>query len=151
VTKEEIFGYNTQRYIWIKLKTAYQHKSLISNTVVEVWRAPYGHWIKHELICIPKYYRVKCEVICRTAKAWLKTQLISNCTIKMAEKKRKESRCYKEMLHWNLKKAVHKQISAKLNKIKQLCEEQWAEIPPQWCERMMTPYRQYHCWQRWFC
>ena len=36
---------------------------------------------------------------------------------------------------------VHKQMSVKLNELKQCCEEGWAKIPPQRCERLVMSYR----------
>lgn len=36
-----------------------------------IW-APCGHWVEHELLCISKCSRFKCEAICLTVKAWMK-------------------------------------------------------------------------------
>lgn len=40
-------------------------------------------------------------------------------------------------------RCVHKQMTAKLNKLKQQCEKEYAEIPPQQCDRLTKWHRKH--------
>ncbi len=108
---------------------------------------PHSHWVDHEVLCIPKYSRVKCEDMCPTAKVGLKLghatgqwsqghQQIYN---RKAEKNQGaatfQSKC-RPHPDWNaLARAVHKQMPTNLDKLEQCCKEEWAKIPPDRCER----------------
>ncbi len=80
-----MFGHNAQRHIWWKPKEHNQNKHLIPKVKHagggvmilglfcshRTW-GPHSHWVDCELLCIPKYSRVKFEAIHLTAKAWPK-------------------------------------------------------------------------------
>ncbi|KAI3352017.1 hypothetical protein L3Q82_020838, partial [Scortum barcoo] len=58
-----------------------------------------------------------------------------------------------EMLWSDLKRAVHARRPSNMADLKRFCKEEWAKIPPQRCERLITNYRKrfdfsYRC-QRW--
>lgn len=40
-----------------------------------------------------------------------------------------------EILWWELKRTVHKQMPTNLTEPNQVCKEEWAKIAPQWFER----------------
>ena len=80
--------------------TAYQHKGL---RLTQWWKVkdwglfcrhrswtPCHHWSDRELLCIPKYSRVKCEATGLTTNAWLKLGHATGQWNRMAEK---ESEC----------------------------------------------------------
>lgn len=46
-----------------------------------------------------------------------------------------------EMLWCDLKRAVHARRPSNMAELKQFCKEEWAKIPPQRCERLITSYR----------
>ena len=103
-----------------------------------------GHRSHHELLCTPKYSREEWEVTCLTAKARLKLGHQQDKDPKHSSKstteclKKKRIKVFRsspdlsliEMLWWDLKRAVHKSVSAHVNESKQRCKEQWAKTPP---------------------
>ncbi|KAI3376712.1 hypothetical protein L3Q82_017136 [Scortum barcoo] len=46
-----------------------------------------------------------------------------------------------EMLWSDLKRAVHARRPSNMADLKRFCKEEWAKIPPQRCERLITNYR----------
>lgn len=46
-----------------------------------------------------------------------------------------------EMLWCDLKRAVHARKPSNMADLKQFCQEEWAKILPQRCERLLTNYR----------
>ena len=134
----EMFGHNAQQHVWRKPKNSISAQTPHTNCQARWWRADdlglfcshrtwtsCSHSVHHELLCIPKYSRVKCEAICPTAKAWLKLghqqdndpKHSSKSTTECLKKKRikvlqwsSQSPDLKliEMLWWDLKRAVHK-------------------------------------------
>ncbi len=45
-----------------------------------------------------------------------------------------------EMLWHDLKKAVHAQKPSNVAELQQFCQEEWAKIPPQRCNRLIASY-----------
>ncbi len=46
-----------------------------------------------------------------------------------------------EMLWHDLKQAVHAQKLSNVAELQQLCQDEWAKIPPQRCNRLNASYR----------
>ncbi len=46
-----------------------------------------------------------------------------------------------EMLWHDLKKAVHARKPSNVAELQQFCQEEWAKIPPQRCNRLIASYR----------
>ncbi len=46
-----------------------------------------------------------------------------------------------EMLWHDLKKAVHAQKPSNVAELQQFCQDEWAKIPPQHCNRLIASYR----------
>ncbi len=46
-----------------------------------------------------------------------------------------------EMLWHDLKKAVHARKSSNVAELQQFCQDEWAKIPPQRCNRLIASYR----------
>ncbi len=45
-----------------------------------------------------------------------------------------------EMLWHDLKQSIHARKPSNVAELKQFCKEEWAKIPPQWCERLIASY-----------
>ncbi len=45
-----------------------------------------------------------------------------------------------EMLWHDLKQSIHARKPSSVAEWKQFCKEEWAKIPPQWCERLIASY-----------
>ena len=112
-------------------------------------------WVIHELLCIAKFSRVKCETIYISTKIgwnWIMQQdndpkHDSKSTTEWLEKKMMQcctdavSAELNEML-WNFNTAVHPQMPAnlKLPTVK-CCIKQWDKSLSQQCERLITSHR----------
>ncbi len=46
-----------------------------------------------------------------------------------------------EMLWHDLKQPIHAKKPSNVAELKQFCKEEWANIPPQRCERLIASYR----------
>ncbi len=46
-----------------------------------------------------------------------------------------------EMLWHDLKHSIDSGKASNVAELKQYCKEEWAKIPPQWCERLIASYR----------
>ncbi len=46
-----------------------------------------------------------------------------------------------EILRHDLKQSIHAWKPSNVAELKQFCKEEWAKIPPQWCERLIASYR----------
>lgn len=121
-TKVDFFGYNAQH--WVQ-----------PNCQLHLWRT---EDLGHEFFCIPKYFRVRHEVVYLTAKSWLKQLCIRAMILNTAgnwhqngwKKKRNNmlqcpSQCpdlnATEMLWWDFERAVHKWMAANPNELKNKC------------------------------
>lgn len=101
--------------------------------------APCSHWVDHELYCIPKYFRGKCESVCPTVKACPK---LSDATGQWTQVERIKQNSWKrkdlnltEILWQELKKAEHKCRPTNLDELIHLYKEEWVKTPPQLCKR----------------
>ncbi len=45
-----------------------------------------------------------------------------------------------EMLWHDLKQSFHAWKPSNVAELKQFCKEEWAKIPPQWCEELIASY-----------
>lgn len=54
------------------IKTVRWYSLIASVRIEEVSSSPVLHGVDHDLLCMHKYYGVKCEDIDPTAKAWLR-------------------------------------------------------------------------------
>ncbi len=48
-----------------------------------------------------------------------------------------------EMLWHDLKQSIHARKLSNVAELRQFCKEEWAKIPPQWCERLIASYRKH--------
>lgn len=106
-----------------------------------------------------KYSRADCEVIYPTAEAGTNfvimqqnsdpKQMKSTTSTKKYTGTKEKIQCVQwyiqsqdlnliEMLYWDIKRALQKPMSAKLNELKQHWKEEWVKIPPRAYERKIV-------------
>ena len=111
-----------------------------------------SHWVHHELLCIPNYSKVKCEATCPKTKAWLKLgqetgqrsqtqqQIHNRMTVKEKDQgvavvqSKVQTSTQQKGCGWILRQLCIKG-ALEPEWTGTMFKEEWAKIPPQWCER----------------
>ncbi len=170
-TKVELFGRYVSHYIWRKSNTAFQKKNIIPTVKygggsVMVWgcfaasgpgrlavingtmnSAVYQKILKDNVR--PSVRDLKLKRTCvlqqdndpkhtsKSTSEWLKKNKMK--TSEWPSQSPDLSSI--EMLWHDLKKAVHARKPSNVAELQQFCQDEWAKIPPQHCNRLIASYR----------
>lgn len=170
-SKVELFGHSTRRHVWRKPKTAFDHKNLIPTVKhgggnIMVWGSfaasgPGQLTIIESTMNSSLYQRVLEDNV-RPSVGKLKLNrkwtLQHDNDPKHASKSTKEWLKRKkwkvlewpsqspdlnpiEMLWGDLKRAVHARNPSNIAQLKEFCMEEWANISPSRCQRLVDSYK----------
>ncbi len=171
-TKVELFGRCVSRYIWGKTNTAFHKKNIIPTVKhgggsVMVWgciAASGPGWLAiidgtmnsalYQKILKENVRLSLCDL--KLKRTWVMQQDNNpKHTSKSTSKwlKKDKIKCLEwpsqspdlnpiEMLRHDLKQSINAWKTSNVAELKQFCKEEWAKIPPQWCEGLIASYRQ---------
>ncbi|MBN3278955.1 TCB1 transposase, partial [Polyodon spathula] len=141
-TKIELFGQNSERYVWRKPNTAHATRHTIPTVKyggdsIMLWgcfsSAGTGHLVTTEGKMDGAKFR---KTLQENGMEWLKNKKV---TVLQWPSQSPDLNPIENLWHY-LKIAVHKRHPTNLNNLEQICQEEWAKITPTLCGKLVHTY-----------